>query len=101
MLLIGMCFIAVGLFVSSLTESSVTASLGTMAILLVFAAAAIFNNLIDAYAIRYVLSWISVYSRYVNFTYGIFDISATIYYLSITAIFLFLSVRIYESRRYA
>ena len=101
MLLIGMCFIAVGLFVSSLTESVVTASLGTMAILLVLAAAAIFNSLIDTYVIRYILSWISVYSRYVNFTYGIFDISATVYYLSITGIFLFLSVRIYESRRYA
>lgn len=101
MLLIGMCFISVGLFVSSLTESAVTASLGTMAILLVFAAAAIFNSLIDAYIIRYILSWISVYSRYINFTYGIFDISATVYYLSITGIFLFLSVRIYESRRYA
>lgn len=101
MLLIGMCFISIGLFVSSLTESAVTASLGTMAILLVLATAAIFNSLIDAYAIRYVLSWISVYSRYVNFTYGIFDVAATVYYLSITGIFLFLSVRIYESRRYA
>lgn len=101
MLLIGMCFISVGLFVSSLTESAVTASLGTMAILLVFVAAAIFNNLIDAYVVRAVLSWISIYSRYVNFTYGIFDIAATVYYLSISAIFLFLTVRIYESRRYA
>lgn len=101
MLLVGMCFIAVGIFVSTLTESPVTASIGTMAILLCFAAAAIFNNLIDAYFIRYILNWISVYSRYVNFTYGIFDISATVYYLSITAIFLFLSVRVYERRRYA
>jgi len=66
-----------------------------------FAGAAIFNNLIDTYIIRYVLSWISIYSRYVNFTYGIFDIAATLYYLSITAIFLFLAVRVYERRRYA
>ena len=101
MLLIGMCFIAVGIFVSTLTESSVTASIGTMGILVAFAGAAIFNNLIDTYVIRYVLSWLSIYSRYVNFTYGIFDIAATLYYLSITAIFLFLAVRVYERRRYA
>ena len=101
MLLIGMCFISVGIFVSTLTESTVTASIGTMAILLGFAVAAIFNNLIDTYFIRYILNWISVYSRYVNFTNGIFDIAATVYYLSITAVFLFLSVRIYERRRYA
>ncbi len=101
MLLIGMCFISVGIFVSTLTESSVTASIGTMAILLGFVAAALFNNLIDSYVVRFILNWISVYSRYVNFTYGIFDISATVYYLSISAIFLFLAVRVYERRRYA
>ncbi len=101
MLLIGMCFIAVGTFVSTLTESAVTASIATMAVLLVFAAAGIFNNLIDTYFVRYILDWISVYSRYVNFTYGIFDISAAVYYASITAVFLFLAVRVYERRRYA
>ncbi|MBE6569412.1 MAG: ABC transporter [Ruminococcaceae bacterium] len=101
MLLIGMCFIAVGIFVSTLTESPVTASIGTMGILLGFAGASLFNGLIDSYAIRYILSWISVYSRYGNFTYGMFDIAAAVYYLSITAIFLFLAVRVYERRRYA
>ena len=101
MLLLGMCFVAVGIFVSTLTDSTVTASIGTMAILLVFAAAAIFNNLIDVYAIRAVLSWISVYSRYVNFTSGDIDIAATVYYFSITVVFLFLAVRVYERRRYA
>ena len=101
MLLLGMCFIAVGIFVSTLTESTVTASIGTMSILLVFVVAAIFNSLIDSYVIRSVLSWISVYSRYVNFTYGMFDIAAAVYYLSITAVFLFLAVRVYERRRYA
>lgn len=101
MLLLGMCFISVGIFVSTLTESTVTASIGTMAILLVFAASSIFNSLIDSYFVRSILSFISVYSRYSNFTYGVFDVSAAIYYISITAIFLFLAVRVYERRRYA
>jgi ABC-2 type transport system permease protein len=101
MLLLGGAFIAVGIFVSTLTESTVNASIGTMGILLLFVVAAIFNNLIDAYVIRAVLSWISVYSRYVNFTYGIFDVAAAVYYLSITGIFLFLAVRMCERRRYA
>ena len=38
---------------------------------------------------------------YVNFTYGMFDIAAAVYYLSITAVFLFLAIRVYERRRYA
>ena len=101
MLLLGMCFIAVGIFVSTLTESTVTAAVGTMAILLGFVGAALFNSLIDSYVVRSVLSWISVYSRYGNFTIGQFDVAATVYYISITAIFLFLSVRMCERRRYA
>jgi len=101
MLLIGMCFIAVGIFVSTLTESPVTASVGTMGILVAFAGVGLFNGLIDSYVVRYILSWFSVYSRYVYFTYGIFDTAAVLYYLSITTIFLFLAVRVYERRRYA
>ncbi len=101
MLLIGMCFIAVGVFVSALTDNTVAAAIGAMAILLLFAAASIFNSLIDAYAVRAVLDWISVYARYVNFTYGIFDFAAAVYYLSITVVFLFLATRVLERRRYA
>lgn len=101
MLLVGMCFTAIGIFVSSLTENTVTAAIGTMAILLVAVAASLFNNLINSYFIRRILSWISVYGRYVNFTYGIFDFSAMVYYLSLTVIFLFLAVRVFDRRRWA
>lgn len=101
MLLVGMCFIAVGIFVSSLTDNTVTAAVGTMAVILVMVAASLFNTLIDVYFIRQILSWISVYGRYVNFTYGIFDISATIYYVSVTSVFLFLAVRVFDRRRWA
>lgn len=101
MLLIGMCFISVGIFVSTLTESSVTAAVGTMGILLGFVGASLFNSLIDSYFIRSILSWVSVYSRYGNFAVGQFDFAATVYYISITAIFLFLAVRMCERRRYA
>lgn len=101
MLLIGMCFIAVGIFVSTLTESTVTAAIGTMGVLLGFVGVSLFNSLIDSYFVRSILGWISVYSRYGNFAIGQFDIAATVYYLSITAVFLFLAVRMCERRRYA
>ena len=101
MLLIGLVFVSVGVFVSSLTESQVTAAVGTMAILLIMVSASLFNSLIDSFAVRSILSWISVYSRYINFTYGIFDISAALYYLSLTTVFLFLTVRVHERRRWA
>ena len=101
MLLLGMCFISVGIFVSTLTESIVAAATGTMAILLGFVGVGLFNSLIDSYVLRSVLSWLSVYSRYGNFAIGQFDIAATVYYISITSVFLFLAVRVCERRRYA
>ena len=101
MLLLGTAFIAVGIFVSTLTESAVTACVGTIGILLLFAGFSLFNGLIDSYAVRSVLNWLSIYSRYSAFTYGMFDVAAAVYYVSISAIFLFLAVRVYERRRYA
>ena len=101
MFLIGMTFIAIGIFVSSLTENQFAASLGTIGILFALMVVAAVNSLIDSYAVRAVLSWISIYSRYAYFTYGIFDIGAVVYYISISVVFLFLTVRVFEKRRWA
>ena len=101
MVLIGMTFIAIGIFVSSLTENQFTASIGTIGILLSLMIIAMLNNIIDSYAVRLVLDWVSIYSRYMNFTYGIFDFGAVVYYASICVVFLFLSVRVFEKRRWS
>ena len=58
------------------------------------------NSFIDVYWIRAVLSWISIYSRFGNFQNGLFDFSAILYYASICFIFVFLTVRVYEKRRW-
>ena len=101
MVLIGMTFISIGIFVSSLTENQFTASFATIGILLGLMIVAALNNIIDSYAVRAVLDWISIYSRYLNFTYGIFDFGAVVYYTSICVVFLFLSVRVFEKRRWS
>ena len=100
-LLVGICFIAIGLFVSSLTDNQFVAAIGTIALLAGLVVVAIINGLIDNYYLRLVLDWISIYSRYMNFTYGIFDVASAVYYLSICVVFLFLTVRVYEKRRLA
>ena len=74
--------------------------MGTLAILMFSLLCAFLNSYIDSYAIRTVLSWISIYSRFTNFTYGAFDFAAVAYYASISFVFLFLTVRIYEKRRW-
>ncbi len=99
-LLLGMTFVSVGVFVSALTENQLAAAIGTVAILLVFLLISFANSLIPAYWLRFIISTLSVFSRFQNFTQGVFDISALIYYLSVSAAFLFLTVRIYDRRRW-
>ena len=100
-LLIGAAFVAVGLFISSLTESQVIAVIGTMAVTAGFLVVGMLNSYIPFAPLREALSWLSVYSRFANFTYGIFDFAAMLYYASVAFVFLFLTVRIYEKRRWA
>lgn len=99
-ILIGACFIALGLFISSLTESQLSAAVITVAVIAVMLLVGIFNQYIGSQFIRTVLDWISVLSRFDYFAYGLFDFSALLYYLSISGVFLFLTVRVYEKRRW-
>lgn len=100
LLLLGMAFVAIGLFVSALTENQLAAAVGTVAILLALMLVSLLNSIIPVYWIRFVLSSISVFARYQNFTQGVFDIAAILYYLSMTAVFLFLTVRVFDRRRW-
>lgn len=100
-MLVAAAFISVGLFISALTESQLVACIGTIAVLLFFMVANFANGFIDSAVIRAVLNWVSVFSRFSGFTSGFFDFSALLYYASISFAFLFATVRVYESRRWA
>ncbi|MBQ4510052.1 MAG: ABC transporter permease subunit [Clostridia bacterium] len=100
MMLIGACFIAVGIFISSLTENQFASIVLTIVVLLAFLLIGSFNSLIENESVRVVLDWFSLYSRYQSFTYGMFDISALLYYISVAGIFVFLTTRVFEARRY-
>ncbi|MBR5241971.1 MAG: ABC transporter permease subunit [Clostridia bacterium] len=101
LLLVGAVFIAIGLFVSSLTENQLSAAIGTIAIILVLLAIGLINSLIPSdYAIRFVFDAISIFTRFQNFTNGIFDVASFVYYISVAAVFLYLTMRIYDRRRY-
>ena len=99
-LLVGGAFIAIGLFVSALTENQLAAAIGTIGIILLFFVVSLLNNFIPVYWIRFVLSGVSIFSRFGNFTQGAFDFSALLYYLSVMFVFLLLTGRVYDRRRY-
>lgn len=100
LLLVGMAFIAVGVFVSSITESQLSAAIVTIVILLAFTVIALVCDLIPVYAIRFFFECLSVLYRFRNFANGIFDLAALFYYLSVTAVFLFMTMRVLDRRRW-
>ncbi len=101
--LLGAAFLAIGLFISSLCENQLSAAVITIGVLLLMVVLNFVNTaeLIDSYFIRFLIDWVCVLSRYSYFSAGVFDIAALIYYLSLTSVFLFLTVRVYEKRRWS
>lgn len=99
-ILLGAALISIGLFVSSLTENQLAAAVITVAIIFLMIILDFVNQYIDVYAIRFVISWICVLSRFANFTAGILDFTSMVYYLSISGVFILLTTRVYDKRRW-
>ena len=100
LLLLGAAFIAVGLFISSLTENQLAAAIITVAIIAAMLLLNMVNGYIENYAIRFIISWVCFLSRYAPFQQGLFDPSALLYFVSIAGTFLFLTGRVYDKRRW-
>ena len=98
---IGPAFIAIGTFISALTENQLAAAVVTIAVIGAMVGIGVLNNFINVYWIRTALSWVSVLSRFGNFTNGLFDFAAILYYVSLSFVFLFLTVRVYDKRRWS
>lgn len=106
--LLGAALIAIGTFVSALTENQLSAAVITIGVIAAMVALNVVNTLTDSsgqpligsYALRFVIDWISVLSRYTAFSGGMFDYAALLYYASLGFVFLFLTVRVYEKRRW-
>ena len=101
LLLVGMTFIAIGVFVSALTENQLTAAVGTMAIIVLFLGIGVINSLLpSAFWLRYVFDCVSIFTRFQTFVNGYFDLSSLLYYISVSAVFVYLTIRVYDRRRY-
>ncbi len=99
-ILVGAAFIAVGMFISTLTENQLASAVISVASLLAMIVLGFANNFISSYTVRFIINWISVLSRFAPFGYGRFDFAALLYYISLTAVFVFFTVRVYEKRRW-
>ena len=101
MLLLGMALISIGMLISALTENQVIAATGGFAVafLLLFidALASFTNNLL----VQRVLFEMSFSRHFNSFPSGVFNFLSIFFFFSITGIFVFLTVRILEKRRWS
>lgn len=99
--LIGAVFVSAGLFVSSLTESQMIAAIGSFALNIALMLINTAASVIPVKFISDILMSLSIFDRYYEFTSGIFSFSNAFFFLSIVVIFMFLTVRVLEKRRWA
>jgi ABC-2 type transport system permease protein len=97
---VGSLFISIGLFCSSLTRSQIVAAVATAATLFVI-------TIIPWWASGKLLSptWTKildqcVFKRYTDFSRGIIDVGHLTFFILTTAVFLFLTTKVLESRRW-
>lgn len=98
-LLFGGALLALGLFLSSLTENQIIAAALTFAAFLLLWAID-FGVRGAGGAAGDVLQYLSVINHFDDFTRGIIDTSGVIYYVSFIILFLFLTVRSVDSMRW-
>ena len=101
MLLMGGALIAIDLFISALTESQVIAAVLSMGVGLLIDTMSYFVSIIPVKWISGILDKINFLNYYTNFTYGILSIADVVFYLSVTALFLFFTVLALEKRRWS
>ncbi|MBR2087044.1 MAG: ABC transporter permease subunit [Oscillospiraceae bacterium] len=99
--LVGAAFIAVGLFISSLTENQVAAAVGGIVCLLMFLLVDTLANFVKVEWIQKLLTDLSFYTRYYEFTCGIFNLSSVLFFVSTAVLFNFFTVRVFEKRRWS
>ena len=97
--LIGAAFLSVGLFVSSTTENQIVAGFGTFGALLALWLLGWFADSAQG-ALRTVVQQTAIIEHMDGFAKGVIDTKDLIYYLSVIAFALFLTLRSLESKRW-
>jgi len=98
--LLGAAFISFGLFASSLTENQIVAAIISVGGLLIIQIAEALSTMVGGFTGK-VLDWFSLMARYKDFPNGIFGVAPVVYFLSFIALFLFLTIRVIDRRRWS
>jgi len=109
-LLYGAMLISIGMFVSTLTQNQVISAVVTMAIVavlsLVSSISLDFTGFLNGKALflgkflNGAVDFININARFYDFAAGVLNVVPVVYFLSITALFVLLTVNMIERRRW-
>lgn len=92
---------ALGLVVRLMTGSTSTALLSGLLVEMPLCAAYLWQPALLEGALARIMGALALFDRLSSFTGGIFDLTALVYFLSVTCLFLFFSVQSVEKRRWS
>jgi gliding motility-associated transport system permease protein len=98
-LLLGGCFLSVGLFISSLTKNQIVAGMTTFAVFLLFWIITWVGSF-SGPTVDKLTQYLSIIDHLDDFTKGVLDTSHLIYYLSFITFGLFLTVKSVDTERW-
>lgn len=98
--LTGALYLAVGLFFSACTQNQIVAGLAAFVVLAVFTFLTNFIGQMQEGMLRVTLQHLSVAEHYESFMRGMIDLTHVTFFITTTAVFLFLAVKALEFRRW-
>lgn len=101
LLLLGASFISIGIFVSAMTENQVVAAIVSFIIIMLFYMIDVFAGNVQIEWLKTAMSSLGFYTRYYEFSTGMFSVPSVLFFISTIFIFNFLTVRALEKRRWS
>ena len=99
--LLGAALIAVGMFISSVTESQAVAAGLCFGILLVNYFLSTLAGFLSSSVLSSFFAELSLFSRFEELTGGVLDLRTLVFFLSVAGVFLYLTVQSMEKRRWS
>lgn len=99
--LLGSSILAIGLFISALTESQIIAGIFGIVVSFFIMQIDYFSQSVDATRFTNATTYISFVTRYNAFTSGKIDFSNIVFFASVTVLFLYLATAVLDKKRWA
>ena len=101
LLLIGAAFISIGTLVSALTENQIAAAVVSFVALMAIYMLEIIGRNVTVDWIKTAIGYLAFFQKYFAITCGLFNVSTIVFYISVAVIFNYLTIRVFERRRWS